>query len=268
MLSHPPQCCPKQAVRIWPLQATKIKEAELYWLGLVQHTAFPSQLAARRGGQPLPSSSRVLTLQPAIDEDSLLRVFGQLHELDSPEELKQPVLLPDDHRFTRLLINATHVRLLHTGVQTTLVDLRSWFWILKGRRTVPNVLMSCLLCLRRRLHPESAPMAPLPRDRLAKTSPFNVVGVDFCGPLYSRTSSQSSTKLFIVVFSCAVTRAVHLELTSDLSTRTFLLAFQRFTSRRGIPSTVYSDNASTFQSCARQLRVLSTQEIKDHASSR
>ncbi|KAH9359574.1 hypothetical protein HPB48_014384 [Haemaphysalis longicornis] len=67
-------------------------------------------------------------------------------------------------------------------------------------------------------------MAPLPRNRLAETSPFDVlsIGVDVCGQLYSRTSSRSSTKLFIAVFSCPATRTVHLKLTSDLSTRTFL----------------------------------------------
>ena len=141
------------------------------------------------------------------------------------------------------MISATHVRLLHAGVQVTLLDLRSRFWILKGRRTVKKVLQSCLACRRLRLLPVSVPVAPLPKDRIMEASPFDVVGVDFCGPLYYR-STQQSAKLYIAVFSCAVTRAVHLELTSDMTARSFILAFRRFTSRRGIPSTVYSDNAS------------------------
>ncbi|KAH9372277.1 hypothetical protein HPB48_012144 [Haemaphysalis longicornis] len=70
-----------------PLQATEPNEAKLYWLRLVQQTAFPSELRACRRGQPHSSSSRVLTLQPDIDEDGLLRVGGRLHELDSPDEM-------------------------------------------------------------------------------------------------------------------------------------------------------------------------------------
>ena len=55
-------------------------------------------------------------------------------------------------------------------------------------------------------------------------------------------------KAYVCLFTCAATRAVHLELTPDLSAATFLLAFRRFTSRRGIPSVMISDNAKVFQS--------------------
>lgn len=113
---------------------------------------------------------------------------SRLQELQGPEELKHPILLPSDHVFTRLLISATHVRLLHAVVQVTLLDLRSRFWILKGRRTIRKVLQSCLACRRLRLHRASVPVAPLPKDRIREASPFYVLGVYFCGPLYYRST--------------------------------------------------------------------------------
>lgn len=83
----------------------------------------PAEVATRRAGQPLPSGSSVLTLRTDFDQDGLLRVAGCLQELDRPKELKHPILLRNDHVFTRLLISTSHICLLYAGVQVTLLDL-------------------------------------------------------------------------------------------------------------------------------------------------
>lgn len=100
--------------------------------------------------------------------------------------------------------------------------------------------------------------APLPRDRITESPPFETVGVDFAGPLYVKIKKGEVEKAYIALFTCAVTRAVHLELVSDMSTETFLLAFKRFISRRGLCRTVYSDNARTFKRADQDLRALWT----------
>ena len=56
------------------------------------------------------------------------------------------------------------------------------------------------------------------------------------------------------LFTCASTRAVHLELTRGLNVQDFLLAFRRFPSRRGLPATIQSDNAKTFQSSSKEIQ--------------
>ena len=63
-------------------------------------------------------------------------------------------------------------------------------------------------------------------------------------------------KSYIALFTCATTRAVHLELCLDMSTDKLLLALQRFTGRHGLPNTVYTDNAQTFHAANRELREL------------
>ena len=87
--------------------------------------------------------------------------------------------------------------------------------------------------------------APLPKLRVQEAIPFSVTGVDFTGPLYVR-SENGTTKSYICLFTCAVTRAVHLEVVSDLSEQSFLQAFRRFSSCRSLPHHMISDNASTF----------------------
>lgn len=45
-------------------------------------------------------------------------------------------------------------------------------------------------------------------------------------------------------------KAIHLEVTSEISTQAFLAAFARFFSRRGAPNAIYSDNGTAFTGAA------------------
>ncbi|KZR97700.1 Uncharacterized protein APZ42_007278, partial [Daphnia magna] len=63
-------------------------------------------------------------------------------------------------------------------------------------------------------------------------------------------------KSYAYLFTCAVTRAVHLELRKTMSVRDFLLVFRRFSARRGSVSIMYSDNAKTFRCVSKHLKVL------------
>ncbi|GBN43714.1 hypothetical protein AVEN_78783-1 [Araneus ventricosus] len=85
--------------------------------------------------------------------------------------------------------------------------------------------------------------------------PFSIVGIDFGGPLYTKNSDN---KNYIVLFTCIVIRAVHLELVDNLTTETFLLALRRFITRRGLCSDMWSDNARTFKKSELELKHLWT----------
>ena len=98
-------------------------------------------------------------------------------------------------------------------------------------------------------------LAPLPQSRTQDFPPFTVSGVDFTGALYVQ-QGRDEVKVYICLFTCATTRAIHLEVVTDLSTETFLLAFRRFTSHKGLPQIVISDNASTYLSAAEELTEL------------
>jgi len=99
--------------------------------------------------------------------------------------------------------------------------------------------------------------ASLPTDRVTPLRPFGVTGSDYAGPLFVKVG-DSPKKCYIALIAYATTRAVHLELCLDLSTDKFLLAFQRYTGRRGLPNTIYTDNAQTFDAADRELRELCT----------
>ncbi|XP_055850554.1 uncharacterized protein LOC129915115 [Episyrphus balteatus] len=133
--------------------------------------------------------------------------------------------------------------------------MREKFWLPGGRQSIKKVIASCRICWRLRGKAASQPFAPLPRDRIQASRPFETVGVDFAGPLYTQ-SDDTQSKVYIMIFTCAVVRAVHLELVLNLTTECCLLAMRRFISRRGPPKTIYSDNAKTFKKAATDIKLL------------
>ena len=91
-------------------------------------------------------------------------------------------------------------------------------------------------------------------------SGFNTVGLDYCGPLRYRKGEGDIVKCYICLFTCTSSRAVHLELVSNLSTEAFLRAFRKFTARRGIPA-VISDNFSSFKKAFKDLDAVSKSSL-------
>ena len=53
-----------------------------------------------------------------------------------------------------------------------------------------------------------------------------------------------------------VTKAVHIEVVSDLTSQAFLAAFKRFAGRRNLCKVIYCDNGTTFQGADKELRRL------------
>ena len=89
------------------------------------------------------------------------------------------------------------------------------------------------------------PPPPLPEFRLSDEFAFTRVGVDFAGPTYVKdvfTKKGDMNKVYIALFTCAATRAVHLELVPNLSAESFIRALARFKGRRGIPILIVSDH--------------------------
>ena len=123
-----------------------------------------------------------------------------------------------------------------------------------------NAYRSPPVCRRHSGRPYAAPESPsLPKVRVQDVPPSSITGVDFTGALYVKQNNEE-VKVYICLFTCATSRAVNLEVVTDLTTATFLLAFSRFAARRSLPIVMMSDNASTYTSAAEELTWLFTSE--------
>lgn len=175
------------------------------------------------------------SLNPFIDEHGLLRVGGQLKKAEIPYGQKHPIFWPTHHHVTDLIIKETHEQAYHAGVQSTLCTIRQkGMWLLDGKNQVRKIVRKCVRCLRYRPITLESQMADLPQARITEAFVFSHVGVDYFGPILIKEKkfrNQKIIKSYGCVFVCMATKAVHLEVASDLTTETFLAAFRRFIGR-------------------------------------
>ncbi|CAJ0607277.1 unnamed protein product [Cylicocyclus nassatus] len=182
------------------------------------------------------------------DPDGILRCFGRLQKSLLPENTRNPILLPPNDPITRLIVKEYHEKIGHQGVNGTIANIRTKFWIPTARQVVRKTLNSCMICKRWHAKPYLYPNSPsLPLCRSSSSRPFEHVGIDFAGPFYVRAMENSTIKVWTCLFTCMVTRAVHLEMVESLSAEAFVNSLRRFVARRGVPTSIISDNATNFQ---------------------
>lgn len=101
-------------------------------------------------------------------------------------------------------------------------------------------------------------MSDLPADRVQIGKPFVHSGVDFAGPfelkVLNREGKQVVRQKSWVVFVCLKTRAIHIDIVTDITSVSFLACFERFIARRGRCERMYSDNGITFVGAAKAIR--------------
>ncbi|XP_035226814.1 uncharacterized protein LOC118199123 [Stegodyphus dumicola] len=224
------------------LTAEELASAERYWIRFLQRSEFEKDLIKLTRKETLSSDSKLYGLKPILTAEGLICLGGRLQNSEFQFQEKQPWIIPKKSRFTELLIKREHENLLHAGVSDTLTQTREKYWIIRGRQAVKSCLNNCFVCRKFKAKRGTQVTAPLPADRIHEANPFEITGFDFAGPLFTKNGD----KVYICLFTCAVTRAVHLEIVSSLSTEHFLLAFRRFVSRRGVCRTINSDNGQNF----------------------
>jgi len=233
------------------IEASDISEAEKLWLIDAQLTLKSQQ-----------DFSKVKESLGIVLQGQFLVCKGRLGNSDLPLEAKFPIILPKDHRLTELIIFECHKNAKHMKTAATLTEFRSRFWVSKGRQYVKKVLKQCLICRKFDGKPyHDPPSAPLPHFRVSEAPPFSHVGVDFAGPLYTKGDQGTMSKCYIVLFSCCITRALHLELIHDLTAFSFMHVLRKFCARRGMPNLIISDNAKTFKSTAKALRTMHEHQL-------
>lgn len=137
--------------------------------------------------------------------------------------------------------------------------LRSKYWILSAKKLVKFYTRRCVTCTRYAAITHTPFMGQLPPSRVTPSKPFIHTGIDFAGPINMRVSKgrgHKSYKGYFCVFLCMVTKAIHLEAVSDLTSEGFISGFKRFVARRGQCRDVWSDNGKNFVGAEKELKHL------------
>ena len=242
------------------LTVDELQQAEIQLIKQTQRAEFPEEWKSLAQGRPLPASSKLLGLKPKLDDDGLVRSDGRLKNARFLSyDVRYPVILPRKCWLTKLIIKDAHEKGNHAfGTNQTLATLSARYWIISAREAIREWERECAECRRRKARAAQQIMAPLPLARLQTSlKAFTRTAVDFGGPFITiQGRGKRREKRYLCLFTCLATRAVHLEIAFGLDTDSFLNAFYRMTSRRGLPEEMFSDNGTNFKGADRELKTL------------
>ena len=223
---------------------------------LMQKESFPRQLALLRGGKPV-NKGPLKRLNLYLDDKHIIRCRHRLDNLPGNEI--HPMLAHGYHPFTIGYIRCKHVHVNCSSRQHTLHSIRKEIEGPKLTSAIKKVVWACDLCRILRARPYAYPQQPpLPRERLLCQRPFAVCGIDYSGPHYVK-QGRASLKVWIALFTCMVSRAIHLEIVPDLTSKTFLQVLQTMSWKKSPPKVLLSDNATCFAGANKILKEMSQQ---------
>lgn len=250
----------KTSKRTGSMVPTELKEAELLIAAVYQREYFPEECKSLKEGHQVEKGSSIKNLAPFWDSKSdVIRVGGRLgHAEHCPIDLQHQVLIPQSHLST-LIVRRAHIENMHCGQQATLGHIRQQYWPIRIKNTIKKELHKCITCFRVRPTLVEQFMGQLPAPRVTAAPPFHHTGVDYAGPFNVKVSAirnARAVKCYTAVFICLATKAIHIEVVSDLTTKAFLAALDRLFSRRGLSAHIYSDNGTQFHGADNELKQL------------
>ena len=244
--------CKKKIVGCLSLEEISVAESQI--MKIVQSEEFNEEIRIVDGNGVLQMSSKLIALNPFLDDEHILRVGGRLQHISIPMDAKHPVILPGSHHVSKLLIEWTHKRNGHVGVEHVLSLLRERYWITGARVAIKTVIRHCFFCKMRRAMRQFPLMANLPPGRAAfDEPPFKHCGTDLFGPILVK-EGRKRLKRWVVLFTCLTIRSIHLEVVESTDTDAFINSLRRFVNRRGCPSIIYSDRGSNFRGATSELK--------------
>ena len=166
-----------------PISTEEIRHQELWCIKRAQKSAHQ---------QPNFQADK-LQLNLPYDDEQVLECRGRI----MGEYL---FYLPDDHPCTAKLVCNAHLVTLHGGVGLTMPKVRENYWVPRLRRVVKKLRGSCHGCKRFRARASQAPpQGNLPKSRTQGSRPFQVIGVDFAGPIRYTARAKTESKAYLAL---------------------------------------------------------------------
>jgi len=239
------------------LTSTELRDALHACIKIAQQDIYAQEISDLSKKGQVSSKSQFQPLYPFLDKEGYLRVGGRLQHSHLPYDFKHQLILPPAHHITDQIIMNEHLRLLHAGPQLLSASLRQQYWIPRMKQVIYPVLHRCLPCFKLKAAASQQLVGQLPLARVPVSRPLVNAGIDYVGPFEmksGKTRSKTTTKCNVALLICMATKAMHLELVSNLTSEAFIAALRRFIARRGLKDHLYSDNGSNFVGANRELK--------------
>ena len=228
------------------LHPEEIEATEEQLFRYAQEAEFMEEIKLSSSGQEIQKNSSIKTLIPKWDEEKLLLTH------DSRIVGYNPIILPKDHKVTRLFIRDVHKKFGHSGPSLTLYKVRKRVWITSGRQQVKKAIYKCS-CQKTILLNER--MGKLPTWRTEENPPiWSHVGTDVLGPFWVKNGKDGMKKTFAILWTDLISRGVLVDLLDSADTEGVLRSLRRVTAIYGSAKTYYSDGATYYKKASLELK--------------
>lgn len=235
------------------MNVSDIMKSEICIFKYLQREYFSVIITGLANNQPLSRKDPLSKLKLYIDENDIVRVGGRISNSSIPVSSRNPILLPKSSPVVSAYVTFVHLRSGHMGREYMIAEMRQYVHIVGINATVKKILRMCIICRKTQGKPQQQLMADLPLDRLQMDNPpFTNTGTDYFGP-FMVARGRGQVKRYGVIFTCLVSRAVHIEVAHTLDTSGFINALRRFIARRGCVKLIRSDNGGCYVAGNREL---------------
>ena len=228
------------------------RSTELFVVKMLQERYFAEEIELLRHGKWI-KGNRLDSLDPFLDDEGLLRVGGRLRNARLNAGLKNPLLLPRKNYVVELIVKHCHARIAHQGRGFTMNEVRSQgYWILGCSKIVANFIRNCIICKKLRGRSRSQLMSDLPRVRTEEVPPFTHCGIDVFG-IFTVKEGRKQLKRYGLMITCMASRAIHIELLTDMTTDAFINALRCVIALRGPVRSLSCDCGTNFVGAKNEL---------------
>ena len=233
----------------------EIIEARIIAMKNMQKQCFKEELETLERTEKV-KFGRCATFQLSLDEQGLIRCHSRVGHRMLNKFAIAPVLVDPKNCFIKEYLKHLHKCNNHAHANSTLNKVRQMMHGPGIRNAIKTVVSKCMNCRRIRASPYHYPVQPdLPMERYLLEIPFTCTGIDYAGP-YDIRERGEIVDIWVIIFTCMVSRAVYLIAVRNLTAETFLQSLKELDCRRTTPKIIMSDNAATFTQSSKILSLI------------
>ncbi|XP_033110055.1 uncharacterized protein LOC117111250 [Anneissia japonica] len=235
----------------------QLEAAERFIIVHEQQKHFAAELTALKNGEKksitaVMKASPLRKLDPML-VDGVIVVGGRLRRAALPDRMKHQIIIPKRSEIAPLIALQAHKNVGHMGRAAMLMYMWEKHWIMGAGALIKGVISKCVICRKYRAKSAEQKMAALPSERVLSDNPvFYNTGLDMFGPFQVK-QDRSQVKRYGLLFTCLATRAIHLEIVHTANADSCLNAIRRFVCRRGLISSIRTDNGTNFVAASNEL---------------
>jgi hypothetical protein len=208
------------------LEPDEIELAELFIIRKMQKEAYPIEYERLNKNKRI-SNLQLLELDVFMDSNEIMRINSRVDLPMSTYAQKLAPLVPRKSTFSMAFFDIRY-KFKHVGIESQVAAVRSKYWMPQLLAALRHVKSQCSYCGFRQTNPVEYKMAPLPQVRTDVTlHPFEICGLDCAGQYTIYAKNEHAKKVWILIFTCTMSRFIHLYVLESLSSQAVFAAIMK-----------------------------------------